>query len=157
MAQKVLYLLTDEHGTRPLNTQGELLASLPETSSKKLELVLEILEESGLVFRWTEIPSAPYQLFHDYLVDFIRRQEEEELEKEKKARQEAELEAARQREEKLRNSNEILIQQKEKNIRTTIAIGLLAVVFFALAGWACSERKRAENAEKLAFSAGLEA
>ncbi len=163
-AQKVLYLLTDERETRPLNTQGELLASLPGTPPEKLELVLEILEESGLVFRWTEIPSAPYQLFHDYLVDFIRRQEEEELEKEKKERQEAELEAARQREEELRDRNLKLMQEREKDTQIkkmqsqrTIGLSLALVVVLALAGWAFSERKRAENAERLALSAGSEA
>jgi len=163
-AQKVLYLLTDEHGTRPLNTQGELLASLPETSSKKLELVLEILEESGLVFRWTEIPYAPYQLFHDYLVDFIRKQEEEELEKENKARQEAKLEAARQREEDLRDRNLKLMQEREKDTQIkkmqsqrTIGLSLALVVVLLLAGWAFTERKRTEEAKKWALSAGSDA
>lgn len=163
-AQKVLYLLTDEHGTRPLNTEGELLAFLPEESPEKLQLVLEILEESGLVFRWTEIPSAPYQLFHDYLAEFIRKQEEEELEKERQAQQQAELEAARQREEYLRDRNQKLLAEKEKDtqikkmqsrFRMVLIMALFVVSAFACLAW--NERQRAENAEKLALSAGSEA
>ncbi|MDY6806321.1 MAG: hypothetical protein SXA11_21295 [Cyanobacteriota bacterium] len=163
-AQKVLYLLTDEDGTRPLNTLGELLAYLPEESPEKLELVLEILEESGLVFRWTEIPSDPYQLFHDYLVDFIRKQEEEELDKEKEAEQQAELEAARQREELLRDRNLKLMEEREKDTQIrkmqsqrTVGLSMVLVVVVALAAWAFNEGKRAEYAEQLALKAGSEA
>lgn len=156
-AQKVLYLLTDEHGTRPLNTEGELLASLPKESPEKLQLVLEILEESGLVFRWSEIPSAPYQLFHDYLADFIRKQEEEELEKERQAQQQAELEAARQREENLLDRNQKLLQIKEMQSRFRMVLIMALFVVSAFAGLALNERQRAENAEKLALSAGSEA
>ena len=76
-ARRVLYFLTDENDIRPLKTRAELasdLATLAE--SDKLDLVLELLVKSGLVFRWTELPTELYQLVHDYLVSFIRQQQE---------------------------------------------------------------------------------
>ncbi|MEQ8999459.1 MAG: hypothetical protein RID53_23420 [Coleofasciculus sp. B1-GNL1-01] len=39
---------------------------------KTLKVVLQILQESGLVFLWQSIPDNHYQLVHDYLVTFIR-------------------------------------------------------------------------------------
>ncbi|MBW3585924.1 MAG: hypothetical protein KY448_08770, partial [Cyanobacteria bacterium 0813] len=76
-ARRVLYLLTDEEEIRPLKTRAELasnLATFAETD--QLDLLLELLVKSGLVFRWTELPAELYQLVHDYLVTFIRQQQE---------------------------------------------------------------------------------
>jgi WD40 repeat protein/tetratricopeptide (TPR) repeat protein len=84
-ARLVLYLLTDENGTRPFRNKNELLASLSVLEeSKNLDLVLEILVKSGLVL--LEIPDERYQLVHDYLVTFIRQQHNllSKLEKQKK-------------------------------------------------------------------------
>ncbi|NEP13548.1 MAG: hypothetical protein F6K14_25755 [Symploca sp. SIO2C1] len=71
-AELVLCLLTGKNDTRPLKTQQELLteSGLP---SNQLNLVLEILEGSGLVLRVPEMPADRYQLTHDYLVNFIRK------------------------------------------------------------------------------------
>ena len=77
-AQLVLYLLTDEQGTRPLRTKKELAIDLV-TESTKLDLVLDILVASGLVLHLPDIPDDRYQLVHDYLVNIIRRQEGEML------------------------------------------------------------------------------
>ena len=99
LAELVLYLLTDENHTRPLKTRSELetdLRLLPKdlsASANKLDLVLNILVKSGLVLQLPEMPTVRYQLVHDYLVVFIRQQEEPklqelaaELEKERKQR-----------------------------------------------------------------------
>lgn len=76
-ARRVLYLLTDEDDIRPLKTRAELASDLAAfAESDKLDLVLELLVKSGLVFRWTELPTELYQLVHDYLVSFIRQQQE---------------------------------------------------------------------------------
>ena len=76
-ARRVLYLLTDEDDIRPLKTRAELASDLATfAESDKLNLVLELLVKSGLVFRWTELPAELYQLVHDYLVSFIRQQQE---------------------------------------------------------------------------------
>lgn len=74
IAQQVLILLTDEQGKRPLRTYNELRTSLLPHSSNTvdLDLVLAILTGSGLVFQLPEAPSKRYQLVHDYLVPFIR-------------------------------------------------------------------------------------
>ncbi|WP_445727667.1 NACHT and WD repeat domain-containing protein [Kamptonema formosum] len=96
-AQLVLYLLTDENNTRPLKTRADLAKDLA-AEADKLELVLEILVKSGLVFLLPQAPTDRYQLIHDYLVSFIRQQRGAELlaelerEKEQRIRAEADLE-----------------------------------------------------------------
>ncbi len=76
-ARRVLYLLTDEDDIRPLKNRAELALDLATfEEADKLDLVLELLVKSGLIFRWTELPAELYQLVHDYLVSFIRQQQE---------------------------------------------------------------------------------
>ncbi|MDQ2096262.1 MAG: WD40 repeat domain-containing protein [Tychonema bourrellyi B0820] len=75
--RRVLYLLTDEDDIRPLKSRAELALDLATfEEADKLDLVLELLVKSGLIFRWTELPVELYQLVHDYLVSFIRQQQE---------------------------------------------------------------------------------
>ncbi|WP_017316567.1 nSTAND1 domain-containing NTPase [Mastigocladopsis repens] len=98
-AEFVMYLLTDEKGTRPLKTRAELerdlqaLAADVSQEASKLDLILEIFVESGLVVLLRENPANRYQLVHDYLAEFIRQQQEPklsqvmaELERERKQR-----------------------------------------------------------------------
>ena len=78
LAEMVLYLLTDEKGTRPLKTKSDLAGDLKTFLNQKdldndaLSLVLRILTESGLVMEVPEAPEERYQLVHDYLAAFIR-------------------------------------------------------------------------------------
>ncbi len=116
-ADILLYLLTDEKGTRPLKTHAELerdllpyFSEIPPTPLKKgglvsstpflrgspqaggsearaeqdsgiskLNLVLEIFVQSGLVVLLPESPNDRYQLVHDYIATFIRQQQEPKL------------------------------------------------------------------------------
>ncbi|WP_177176255.1 ATP-binding protein [Trichormus sp. NMC-1] len=78
VARLVLYLLTDENGTRPLKTRIELAEQFVE-DSENLDLVLQIFVASGLVLLLPESPADRYQLVHDYLVEFIRQQQGNEL------------------------------------------------------------------------------
>ena len=78
VAQLILYLLTDENGTRPLKTRAELAADLV-AEVEKLDLVLEIFVASRLVLLLPESPADRYQLVHDYLVSFIRQQQGDKL------------------------------------------------------------------------------
>ncbi|MDF5709483.1 MAG: hypothetical protein PUP90_17925 [Nostoc sp. S4] len=78
VARLVLYLLTDENGTRPLKTRAELIADLA-AEANKLDLVLDIFVASRLVLLLPESPADRYQLVHDYLVSFIRQQQGSEL------------------------------------------------------------------------------
>ncbi|NEP78611.1 MAG: hypothetical protein F6K39_10735 [Okeania sp. SIO3B3] len=78
LAWLVLMLLTDENNTRPLKTQAELVKE-SEFQVKKLELVLNIFVESGLVIFLPEKPANRYQLVHDYLVTFIRQKNDNEI------------------------------------------------------------------------------
>jgi WD40 repeat protein/tetratricopeptide (TPR) repeat protein len=84
IARLVLYWLTDENLTRPLKTRADLAAALKtaglKVEAKKLDLVLAILVDSGLVVRVPESPDNRYQLVHDYLVAFIRQQQGAEVE-----------------------------------------------------------------------------
>ncbi|MEQ8382996.1 MAG: AAA family ATPase [Coleofasciculus sp. A1-SPW-01] len=126
-AELVLYLLTDEKGTRPLKTRAELerdlegLAADLTTEAGKLDLVLRIFVESGLVFLLPENPFDHYQLVHDYLAVFIRQQQKVGLlaelakAKEKQKLTEAKLRQALQEKEKL------LRQEKQDRQRAEIA------------------------------------
>ncbi|MEM1168958.1 MAG: WD40 repeat domain-containing protein [Cyanobacteria bacterium P01_H01_bin.35] len=86
----VLLLLTDKNNTRPLKTKAELVKE-SKFRGEKLELVLKIFVDSGLVFLLPENPADRYQLVHDYLVRFIRQKKEvailEELKREREQRQ----------------------------------------------------------------------
>ena len=152
-ARLVLYFLTDENDTRPLKTRAELAADLARyQEDDKLELVLDILVKSGLVFRIKEMPAELFQLVHDYLVTFIRQQQEiTPLEAEKLRRENLELRQKQELSEKLRKAEE-----KEKNMKSRLNnfyLGALVVASFALAGigglaWqARSARQQAEIAE----------
>ncbi|WP_341531486.1 WD40 repeat domain-containing protein (plasmid) [Nostoc sp. UHCC 0302] len=85
IAEILLYLLTDEKGTRPLKTRVELerelqaLAANATTDSNRLDLVLEIFVKSGVAVLIPENPFDHYQLVHDYLAAFIRQQQEPKL------------------------------------------------------------------------------
>ncbi|MGB3511877.1 MAG: hypothetical protein WBA93_22100 [Microcoleaceae cyanobacterium] len=74
----VLYLLTNEKGTRLLKTRDEL-ASYLLTEANKLDVVLDVLVAEGLVLLLPELPENRYQLAHDYLIPLIREQEGEKL------------------------------------------------------------------------------
>ena len=90
-ATLVLYLLTDEKGTRPLKTQSELMANLQtwelSVSADQIELVLAILVMSGLVLDIPEVPAKRYQLVHDYLATLIRQKLNQDVEDYKFSRQ----------------------------------------------------------------------
>ncbi|MEM1256768.1 MAG: hypothetical protein AAGI69_30420, partial [Cyanobacteria bacterium P01_H01_bin.21] len=126
IATLVLLLLTDEKGTRPMKTMDELSVTVAklmpddgdDEPSQHLELILEVLVESGLVlvllFRETpvlqEVPPPRYQLVHDYLVELIRQKKEPAL-LEKLSQHEAEIE-------QLRKENELI--QKEQELKEAI-------------------------------------
>jgi len=101
LAELILWLLTDENSTRPLRTRDDLKKSLEDllTEISHLELVLEIFVKSGLVLLLPSFPDNRYQLVHDYLADFVRRQKNneliEELEKERAQRKRSEAELNR--------------------------------------------------------------
>jgi WD40 repeat protein len=109
----VLFLLTDENNNRPLKTRAELaVESLIE--SPKLDLILEILEKSGLIFLLLESPTNRYQLVHDYLVEFIRQKEQSKIQKE--------LEDLRKRDKVSQDEIEQLrAELREKDLRTKLA------------------------------------
>ena len=85
VAQQVLFRLTDDQGKRPLQTYKQLRTELlsyfsnPDELDPQLDLVLKILTGSGLVFEFPDDFNHRYQLVHDYLVPFIRANQESEL------------------------------------------------------------------------------
>ncbi|WOD39393.1 hypothetical protein [Nodosilinea sp. E11] len=87
LARLVLYLLTDldreNRAYRPQKSREDLIEELDLRGAKyhieQLELVLDILAGSGLVFLLPDIPSDRYQLVHDYLVSYARRELPDEL------------------------------------------------------------------------------
>ena len=80
-ARVVLFSLTNENGTRPLKSREDLETDLVDlgltAEINKLDLVLDVLVGSGLLFLVPENPANRYQLVHDYLVSFIRQQQAE--------------------------------------------------------------------------------
>ncbi|WP_017715016.1 WD40 repeat domain-containing protein [Kamptonema formosum] len=80
-ARLVLYFLTDEDEVRPLKSYDQLAAELA-LDADKLDLVLEILVQSGLVFLLKDYSADFYQLIHDYLAALIRQYREPRLQAE---------------------------------------------------------------------------
>ena len=122
LANLVLYLLTDDQGMRPLRTRAELEADLkalaPDLTpdASQLDLVLDIFVGSGLVFFIQEAPADRYQLVHDYLVPFIRRQQDSRIE-ELVAALAQERQQRRRSEEKvsqIEQANQILAEAKRQ-------------------------------------------
>jgi hypothetical protein len=132
-AELVLYLLTDEKGTRPLKTRAELernLQSLAATLTKeanKLDLDLEIFVQSGLVILLQENPTERYQLVHDYLATFIRQQQEPKLNQIKMALEDEE----RQRKLSDANLNHFLKRALISSVVTELVLALLALTAWA--------------------------
>ncbi|OKH42996.1 ATP-binding protein, partial [Phormidium tenue] len=82
LARLVLYLLTDiDRDSRPYRPQRsredieeEIKLRGAVYQADQLDLVLDILVGSGLVFLLPDIPIDRYQLVHDYLVSYARRE-----------------------------------------------------------------------------------
>ncbi|TVQ20275.1 MAG: tetratricopeptide repeat protein, partial [Leptolyngbya sp. DLM2.Bin15] len=110
LAELVLFLLTDERGTRPLKTRSELEKELeallpgrvfaeaePETEeeaepTEPLDLVLKVACGSGLVMYLPEEPQDRYQLVHDYIAELIQRQRRSDVEQLKERLEQVERE-----------------------------------------------------------------
>ena len=126
IAKLVLYLLTDENNTRPLKTRADLELEL-DVPPDKLDLVLDILVKSRLVFLVPASPSDRYQLVHDYLVAFVRQQQSARLIAEiEKEREQRKLTEAR--------LNNVLKQQLQTARRATFTLASLlgAVSIFSI-------------------------
>jgi predicted nucleotide-binding protein (sugar kinase/HSP70/actin superfamily) len=115
LANLVLFLLTDERGTRPLKNKQEIERELsalgmppqinqidentdyaPLTPSETqsalpLDMILQILTGSGIILHLKDLPNKPYQLIHDYLVEVIRETQPEDSKKLMKELSEARL------------------------------------------------------------------
>ncbi|WP_445244300.1 nSTAND1 domain-containing NTPase [Microcoleus sp. OTE_8_concoct_300] len=152
IAELVLYLLTDENNTRPQKTLAELAADLG-TESKRLELVLEIVVKSRLVLEVPATPIGRYQLVHDYLVPFIRKQRGAELlELRQKLKQtEAEnqiLAEARQKAELLSVESQQKAQRRIGIGTAVLGISLVSAATVMGVGW-----QQVDKAEKLTKAA----
>ena len=103
-ASFILYLLTDAAKIRPLKTRAEIEAELRvlapdlKVRTEQLELVLTIFVKAGLAFQLQDARGDRYQLVHDYLAAFIRKQQEpkidtliRELNAEREQRQQLEM------------------------------------------------------------------
>lgn len=176
IALLVLYSLIDENNTRPLKTKAELateLALFKETDPDKLDLVLDILVESGLIFRWQEASTEFYQLVHDYLADFIRQQQRFNERLELKALRERDkasqakieqLELLKQLQNaKLEQQHSQIEQQKmgeklKMVLKTALAGSLIAVgVLTGLSLYTFYQKQRVEIAENKALTSASEA
>ncbi|OCQ98474.1 hypothetical protein BCD67_07890 [Oscillatoriales cyanobacterium USR001] len=169
--RRVLYLLTDENDTRPLKNRAELATDLATfEEDDKLDLVLELLVKSGLVFRWTELPVELYQLVHDYLVAFIRQQEElkrqnefaemqkqDKLNREKIEKFHKEIEVAEAKEKESKDKRNKLWKALIGTITGVIVLGGLTLFAFQQAQKAGEALKKAEAARIEGLVSGSQA
>jgi energy-coupling factor transporter ATP-binding protein EcfA2 len=113
LARIILFLLTNEKETRLLKNRDDLEADLIDlgmiTRLADLDLVLEVLVGSGLIFLIPDSPADRYQIVHDYLVTFIRNQQIESVISLK-----TELENERNERKNLEKSVVMLKQQRDQ-------------------------------------------
>jgi hypothetical protein len=128
----VLYALTDENDTRPLKTRMELAEELKQKLKQEqvlnpLDIILYILEKSGLVYRDIGSTGEFYQLVHDYLAGFIRRQNRNEQEEviTKLQQEKAQLIQEKEMGQKLSEEQEKRHQAEAKNRRLERLMGLI--------------------------------
>lgn len=136
IAEIILYLLTDENNTRPLKTRADLETDLKVlvtdlvNEPERLDLILYVLVNSGLVFLLPECPSDRYQLVHDYVVAFIRQnqgqQAKKELLEERTKRKETE-----ERLLILQEANQILAEAQKK-ARRIVRLGLVGFIIMSV-------------------------
>ena len=148
IARVILYLLTDENNTRPLKTRSELAGELRKLKNsglmegpEQLELILNILVGTGLVFLVPEQPADRYQLVHDYLVTFIRKGQGGEL-----------LTQLRAEKEKRRIAEASLSYVLRRQLKVAIVSGSLILILafmtiFVFAQKADTEKKNAMQIE----------
>ena len=147
-ATLVLYLLTDDKGTRPLKTQPELTANLQAwdlpASDAQIDLVLAILVMSGLVLDIPEVPVKRYQLVHDYLATLVRQKLNQEVEDYKFNRQ---LEKVREHD---RVRERLEAEERSRQLRRQIilsgglvALPLLGLVCFLVTDFIAQRNKAA--------------
>ncbi|TVP61062.1 MAG: hypothetical protein EA343_15420, partial [Nodularia sp. (in: Bacteria)] len=150
-ARLILYLLTDENGTRPLKTKVELTAELA-AETDRLDLILDIFVQSGLVLLLPESPADRYQLVHDYLVYFIRQQQDNEL-LAKLALAEEQLKQEKEAKQILADANleaEAKIREGRKWFKISSGLSVFLLVFSGMASVLTTksleetERKQAE-------------
>ena len=149
IAELVLFLLTDENNPRPLKTidnlrkgvfnllkdeddyhplksltnlKKELFSGSDTAEADRLSLVLNILVESGLVVMLRVHSAQYYQLVHDYLASFVRKQKITgllvEIQKEREER-----ERERKRLERIQTQLNKVLQQKLRIQRGLMVIG----------------------------------
>ena len=123
LADRVLYLLTDEKGIRPLKTESDLaddlqtLTNQAEVDREALSLVLRIFTKSGLVMEEPEAPADRYQLVHDYLAAFIHSSQQPlmvELEQERRLRAAAEQERFEEQQRRIEAERRQCDEQKKR-------------------------------------------
>ncbi len=144
IAEIILYLLTDENNTRPLKTRADLETDLKVlvtdlvNEPERLDLILYVLVNSGLVFLLPECPSDRYQLVHDYLVSFVRAKKEENI-----GQLKAELKKAQA--EKEQSDRELTLVLK-RQLKVTLAAGMvLAILAVGAVGLAVQSRQLAAD------------
>ncbi len=148
IAQLILYFLTANNQTRLLKTKAELAQDLGE-NTENLDIVLQILCQSGLIVSLPEIPHHQYKLVHDYLVPIIRRQQ--------KLAKQAEEQKFRQEYQLLRERDEAREKQKQSDTRFIRVLKLcligavLSVIGLGVFAWLI------HRAEKAAAIAEIEA
>jgi len=170
IAELILYLLTDEKGTRPIKSRAELERDLQgfrlwsKPTDQQIDLVLTILVESGLVLLLPESPASRYQLVHDYLAAFIHQQQapkfkNAELQQERKLRQQteqllAQAEAAQQVLAQAKERAEKVNQKSQRQIQIGAAVLVASLAVAGVAG--VSANKAAQEIREAQIASRIE-
>ena len=142
LAKFLLFMLTDERGTRPLKTRVELEKDLHDLLAEMqgdesaLDLVLEIFVRSGLVVLIPESPLDRYQLVHDYLAELIRASQAPEmakLQQELMETKETLRETVDRLSESLKEEEAAKIKARKRS-RLAVGVGIVASVLAVGAG-----------------------
>ncbi|MEO0406683.1 MAG: hypothetical protein AAF289_04965 [Cyanobacteria bacterium P01_A01_bin.135] len=171
LADLVLFLLTDERGTRPLKTRSELrreVVAFPvdlrggedsvDTLDDDLDLALRILTGSGIVMYLPEELEPRYQLVHDYIAETVRARKAPQMEV-LMARLAEEKEKRSVAEERERLAEAALAEAREKNQaadrRIAVGGGVLALAVLGVliavptALWAMRSMEIARDVAKI--------
>ncbi len=166
LADLVLYLLTDDKGTRPRKTKANLAQDLrtlmPHTNLDEaaFALVLDILTQSGLVIYVPEAPEDRYQLVHDYLAAFIRSAQQPPMAQLTQERQKR-ITAEQQRSEEQKKREAAEQKQLRRTRLAALGLGVLATISSALAVISTVQQRKAlieeVNSQVLAESLAMKA
>lgn len=150
LAKLILFLLTGDQPIRPLKSQLFLHQEVTdlEQDPSALNLVLEILTDSGLLLKNHSQNKVTYQIVHDYIAEFIQKQTKvtflAEIAQEKAQRQATELKLLKQHQIAKRRfaslkSNIQRMKKLQKRVNVVFLASLIMTIIASFLSWDSSQ------------------